>query len=418
LENEALAQQIVTLLHPGGNFQLPEVHNPEQVAGGFADRTVLSREKQRPSLFDYQSDLVREGINLVEASGKGLISLPTGGGKTRTAIYVLLEAAARRGVLHTVWLAPTVELLDQAQATLMALWKEFPSVGDLEVMRSPGKPSSSMSTVIFLTPQSLFNIDSADVLTGWDLVVFDEAHQISAPKFHDSVQKILTQSIGASLLGLSATPGRSEEKETEDLVKIFGGNLLVSKTLGAKPVEFLQKRGILSNLEFHDLGKHLSQPLNQQEKLLQALKQIELIVKGGGKVLTFATSVPESMALAFLLNNRGVPSAHLDGETDESIRRAILEDFKKGKFKVLFNQKLLSTGYDCPAVSDVVIIPKIGSAILFEQMVGRAARGPRTGGTTKSRIWQFYDHLDLHGLPSSYYRYKDFGWSAPAVASK
>ena len=412
MDNEALAQQLVSLLHPGGNFRLPEVHNLEQSLGGFADRLVLSREKQRPSLFDYQSDLVKEGVRLVEASGKGLISLPTGGGKTRTAIYVLLEAASRKGALHVVWLAPTVELLDQAQTTLISLWKEFPSVGDLEVLRSPGKPSSSMSTVMFLTPQSLFNIDSTDVLSGWDLVVFDEAHQISAPKFLDSVQKILAQSLGASLLGLSATPGRSADRETEDLVKIFSGNLLVSKTLGAKPVEFLQRRGILSNLEFHDIGKLLPQPLNQKAKLLQVLKQIEVIVKGGGKVLTFASSVPESMALAFLLNDRGVPSAHLDGETDENVRRAILEDFKKGKFKVIFNQKLLSTGYDCPAVSDVVIIPKIGSAILFEQMVGRAARGPRTGGTTKSRIWQFYDHLDLHGLPSSYYRYKDFGWSA------
>lgn len=417
MNNEALAQDIVSSIHPGARFRLPEVHNPDQFSSGYADRFLLARKDQKPKLFDYQSDLVKEAINLVESSDKGLISLPTGGGKTRTAIYVLLEAIARKGAFHSIWLAPTVELLDQAQATLIALWKEFPTVGDVEILRTPRKPSTSVSTVVFLTPQALFSINSGDVLAGWDLVVFDEAHQISAPRFLESVQKILSASQEASLLGLSATPGRSLDSETDDLVQIFGGKLLISKTLGPKPVEFLQRRGILSNLEFHDLSEFLSMPMTQDAKLEQTLKQIEMITIGGGKVLTFATSVPESMALAFLLNERGVPSAHLDGETDENIRRTILEDFKKGKFKVLFNQKLLSTGYDCPAVSDVVIIPRIGSAILFEQMVGRAARGPRTGGTAKARIWQFHDHLAIHGLPSSYYRYKDFGWtSSPHIS--
>jgi superfamily II DNA or RNA helicase len=92
-------------------------------------------------------------------------------------------------------------------------------------------------------------------------------------------------------------------------------------------------------------------------------------------------------------------------------RYAIISAFERHKISVLVNQRLLATGYDCPAVTDVLLLTRIGSPILFEQIVGRAARGPRTGGSRVGTIWEFDDHLAMHGLPSSYYRYKDYDWS-------
>jgi DNA repair protein RadD len=80
--------------------------------------------------------------------------------------------------------------------------------------------------------------------------------------------------------------------------------------------------------------------------------------------------------------------------------------------QVLANQHLLAVGYDCPAVTDVVIQNKISSLILFEQIVGRAARGPLTGGSRVASVWEFEDHLALHGLPQSYYRYRDYDWTS------
>ena len=73
-------------------------------------------------------------------------------------------------------------------------------------------------------------------------------------------------------------------------------------------------------------------------------------------------------------------------------------------------------GYDCPAVSNVVLTMPIGSVTLFEQLVGRASRGPATGGTAQSKIWQLDDHLTIHDYPKSYSRYREFDWSNSVMA--
>ena len=32
------------------------------------------------------------------------------------------------------------------------------------------------------------------------------------------------------------------------------------------------------------------------------------------------------------------------------------------------------------------------------------------GGNAIATVWQFEDHLSLHGLPASYHRYEEFDW--------
>jgi len=55
-------------------------------------RTVsLVRNAERPSFFDYQADLMSRMVHLLQSSGTALLSLPTGAGKTRTAIAAVLE---------------------------------------------------------------------------------------------------------------------------------------------------------------------------------------------------------------------------------------------------------------------------------------------------------------------------------------
>ena len=77
----------------------------------------LVRREERPSFFDYQTDLMSRMADLLQGSGTALRSLPTGAGKTRTAIAAVLEARGTAADLRVCWLAPTYELLDQALST-------------------------------------------------------------------------------------------------------------------------------------------------------------------------------------------------------------------------------------------------------------------------------------------------------------
>ena len=84
--------------------------------------------------------------------------------------------------------------------------------------------------------------------------------------------------------------------------------------------------------------------------------------------------------------------------------------FEAGNINVLVNQKLLSTGYDCPNIDNVYILGRINSPILFEQIVGRASRGALVGGSSSCKIYVFDNHIKIHGEPNSYTSYVDFGW--------
>ena len=78
---------------------------------------------------------------------------------------------------------------------------------------------------------------------------------------------------------------------------------------------------------------------------------------------------------------------------------------------VLLNKHLLAAGYDCPAVSDVVLASPLRSAILWEQVLGRVSRGPSVGGTEVGRVWELDDHRSMHSKVLSSARFLGDLWS-------
>lgn len=372
------------------------------------------RASQKPELFDYQKELAADAIQYLNEGKRALISLPTGGGKTRTAAFIVLDYFAKNPGSSIVWMAPSLELLDQAHDTISNLWAGFGVVADLLISRDLSKllgGDNEVSKIWLCTPQAA-NAKMQDVeKIKWALIIFDEAHQVAAPTFKKAVEQICLSSSGTSLIGLSATPGRSIDGQIDQLAAIFNGKLLVSSTLGKHPVNFLQQRGILSRLDFRLLNEGDNTYLSNVERLKISTKKISELASMGQRSLVFTSSVIESEALTMTLRNSGITSHHVDGRQSDNSRRFKLSEFASGKVMVVTNQKLLTTGYDCPAVSNVFLTARVSSPILFEQMVGRGARGPRTGGSRRSTIWQFEDHLAIHGLPQSYYRYLDYEWN-------
>ena len=100
----------------------------------------------------------------------------------------------------------------------------------------------------------------------------------------------------------------------------------------------------------------------------------------------------------------------VSGSQTEGDRTTTLLEFAQGKIMCLVNVDLLVAGYDCPDAKHLVIARKISSPVLYEQIVGRAIRGPAVGGTRKSYIWDFFDNHLQHGDMASYMRYKDLDW--------
>lgn len=375
----------------------------------------LRRGELRPPLFDYQRALKHEIIQVIRLNNRGLLSLPTGAGKTRTAVAAVLDAT-RLGIARAVaWLAPSLELVQQARRTFQDLWFRHGTAPDMILSHEP-MVHHSVPVVWLTTPQAVYSRTRHARNVGvWSTVIFDEAHQLGARTFRSAVTQLMSASweakgLSPTLLGLSATPGRLDPEETEDLVDLFEGQLLKSELLKPNPIQALQRRGVLARLKFRQLTE-ATVPLNDTvTRTIIAARASNELARRGRKVIVFASSVPQAIVLAETVNAAGSRSLVLHSALGLAERLHAIKSFEQGDTEVLVNHRILATGYDCPAISDLILAGPITSTIQFEQIVGRAARGPRTGGAGISNIWEFDDHLAAHGLPQSYYRYRDFDW--------
>ncbi len=374
-----------------------------------AKKLELVRSELRPELFDYQTELAESATKLLLDRERGLLALPTGAGKTRTAVVAAFKFLVERQST-VVWLSPTRELVNQAFETAATLWNQFGLLESIDLVQgSAPAVREGQPTIWFTTPQAIYaNRASLVANRKWQAVIFDEAHQLGAPTFREAVDALVGVGGGVGLLGLSATPGRFSELETEELVRLFDRTLLHSQLLVPNPVEVLQRWGVLSKLVFRQIPGNTSS--SEESRIPRVVDLCIKLAERNRRTLVFSGSVAGAIVTAEALRSCGVESAAVYSELGNDERDSRITKFGSGAIGVLVNQRLLATGYDCPAVSDVVLASKVGSSVLFEQMVGRAARGPKTGGGSKATIWQFEDHLALHGLPQSYYRYRDFDW--------
>src|SRR5690606_2008490 len=97
-------------------------------------------------------------------------------------------------------------------------------------------------------------------------------------------------------------------------------------------------------------------------------------------ILYFGPTVSDAECMAFLLRAEGIRAAVVSGETRSVTRRTVIQEFKQRKIRVLCNCEVLTTGFDAPLVTHVVMARPTVSRVLYEQMVGRALRGPKFGG--------------------------------------
>ena len=413
-----------------------ESHQAKRV-GQDLDAHLDLDEVSRRHPFNFQTELIA-GIHGLfnDASGQaGLLSLPTGGGKTATTVRALIELFNTGEVSRCIWAAPARELLDQAGRTFADHWPDRGSARGVVISSCHHGADlrwTANRQILLVTLQMLArrtrNMRATDALAS-DCIVVDEAHHAGAPGYYQALKHL--QGNTRVLIGLSATPGRHAESGTWELLRIFDERLIVAPSLGSNPVRALQLRGVLSELEFHLvpvassitglIKRSRSKSGPAASELASHPKRFEAAVLAvdkacaDGRALVFASDLNHAAALTAALRARGGRVGALSGVLAKDRRAGLLEKFKTGAIQALVNVRVLSAGYDLPSLGSVVLTSPVESPILFEQIVGRVTRGPLVGGTKIGRVWQLDDHLQIHGLPQSYHRFEDYGWSRESL---
>ena len=386
-------------------------------------------------LFDHQRDAASRLKSILSRDGrKALLHLPTGVGKTRTAMHIVAASLTEYDPSVVVWLASGRELLEQAVDAFQTAWR---SLGNRELgvygMWGQQSPSLDDLTDGFLAiglgkawaTMSTKDPDWAARLSSRTrLVVFDEAHQCIAPTYRRIVEE-LTLDHRCALLGLSATPGRTWDDIDEDgrLSDFFEGTKVELQVPSNNPIQYLVENDYLSQTTFRTLlaepgvvpsPRELTELADELDVSSGALANLalrhqyvaavlsaigDLLLMGHVRVLVFAASVAQARTLAALLAINGTRCEVVSASTSAQSRGRAIRKFRSGDPApmVLLNYGVLTTGFDAPKATAVVIARPTRSLVLFSQMVGRGIRGPRAGGTDRCEVVTVVDP-DLPGF--------------------
>jgi superfamily II DNA or RNA helicase len=159
----------------------------------------------------------REALRAWESAGRGIVSVVTGGGKTFFALLVLEQLWIKQPETRVLVLVPSIALQDQ---WLVESAERFPA----RSVQAWGSRNSHSGAIVVMVMNSA-RMHAAELLASpgpWILVV-DECHRLATPENAKALQ-IPT----AFALGLSATPERQHDRNTEELLYPVLGAVIYS----------------------------------------------------------------------------------------------------------------------------------------------------------------------------------------------
>ena len=385
---------------------------------GFADFVTPAY-----GLFEHQKlAAARATAQLHSGNRRVVLHMPTGSGKTRTAMHIIADHLRTESTGLVLWLASSEELCEQAAKEFEVAWSHLGNI-EVSLHRLWGNhefgDTGPLGGFMVAGLQKLYSAVKSkgsyilNLADRTSLVIMDEAHQAVAPTYRDLLELVVDRKESTMLLGLTATPGRTWNDPTEDerLSDFFSKKKVTLDIPGYEnPIDYLIDQEYLAKPLFESLEVESSRSLldqtsdldglveipetilrelgDDEQRNLVILNKVETLAREHQRVIVFAPSVASARLLATVLRARGSDAAVVTGETPTYERVRIIDRFRgnaKGAM-ILCNYGVLTTGFDAPRTSAAVIARPTKSLVLYSQMVGRATRGRRAGGNQTASI--------------------------------
>lgn len=311
-----------------------------------------------------------------------LLVMATGGGKTQVFCEVLDRhlGRERRGLV----LVHRRELVEQARDRLIDFWPEWRGRAGV-VMADDNQAACQM---IFATVQTLAAGQRlAGVLAHGpiDYVVTDEAHHATAVTYGKVYEQLAAANPDWRHLGVTATPKRADgaglRQVFEKVSATYDIRYLVREKHLVPPRWLAIQTGIsLAGVAARTVDGERDYNQRQLADVYETRNCFDLVVAshqkyaGGRQAVAFTTTVDGARELAGVFNEAAISASFASAETPKEERRRILDDFRKGRTRVLCNVGLYTEGLDVPEVSCIHQVRPTQSDSLYIQMVGRALR--------------------------------------------
>lgn len=208
-----------------------------------------------------------------------------------------------------------------------------------------------------------------------DLILVDENHHSKASSYIKIFEKF-----GTYRIGVTATPIRLDGSGLKDVNDIL--------------VEAVSTKWLIEN-KYLSPARLFSAPLvdlssvrvkkgeydtKQCEELLNQSAIYGDVIKhwrekaNNKKTIVYCVSVEHSRNTAREFNEAGIIAAHIDGTTNASERKSIIDKFRHGEIKVLCNCDIISEGFDVPDCECAILLRPTKSLTLYIQQSMRCMR--------------------------------------------
>lgn len=117
----------------------------------------------------------------------------------------------------------------------------------------------------------------------------------------------------------------------------------------------------------------------QRDKFVLLRKLLHALEEDAQRILIFMNDGPELDFLVDKLNYHKIRTYSLHGIVDKEERQKAMDEFRRGKIKVLVSSDLAARGLDIPDITHVINMDFPAEPNEYIHRAGRTARGERTG---------------------------------------
>lgn len=362
------------------------------------------------TLRENQEEPIRKAMDFFRQKNPkpSLIVLPTAWGKS-----ILTAFVAKNTTDKIIVLQPSKELLEQN-------YNKYHTLCEDEIFTNAGIYSASfgrkeIAQITYATIGSIKNLGQQFKEQGFTKMLIDETHLY--PREADSMLgRFLKESGITHVLGITATPVKLQTNRDRDGQTFSKLVMLTSRSkkgnffkeiIHVGQVSEMVRLGFWSKLTYRTAGFDDSLLVFNSSKSEYTEESVQRAYDANGgsdallraldsipdrkHILVFVPSVADAVALSEHYPNSGV----IYGDMDKAQRAQTIADFRAGRIRVIFNVRVLSTGFDYTGIDCILLGISTASIALYYQVIGRATR--IDDGKEDALIWDFGGNVDRFG---------------------
>lgn len=349
----------------------------EDVRTFFGDRSsFLSKGlivgQRKVGLYSHQEDTLKK---IYESRKNGnsafLVVFPTAAGKSKIIEEDLQVLLNQNPALKICIASPTSAITEDWKSRILNITKE---------MGLPITISGSIYSQITIgTYHVLYSNINKIPKDFFDYIVIDEAHHSVAPM----LKRALIYFTPKYLLGLSATPFRSDSEKIEEIFGSYQVQLTIEDAMAKNIIVPARAYRLITNVNLEDVRFNGKQFINADlERTIRVNSRNELIAQvieqyfNQGEAreiqgIIFCVNIKHTEEIASILNHHGIPAAALNSSRDVG---KYYENYRNKKIRFLCSCGMINEGWDSPQTSMVIMARPTLSKTLYIQQLGRGFR--------------------------------------------